>query len=280
MARRLFIFAAYDKDAIIDDSVLVYVRALSEIGDIVFYMDSDAADSELAKVRKLVLYAGASRHNEYDFGSYKRGFEWAKNNIDLNYYDWIYFVNDSMYAPLNPISPILEDLESRGTDAAGIVRYPGKREHIQAWFFGASKKLFLSQNFLNFITGIKFAGGKSGVISKYEHGFTRMLKSGGYSFCIKRTLHGRGVYNRIKWLFRHGFPFMKKLSITRKRGYLGSQILYIIEHANPEIRDAIMQNANRVYGADYMKWLLTKNPLRILARGLRHFLLKIFKEGI
>ena len=80
--KRLFLFAGYDRDGIVDDSLLWYLKSLSGLGDIVFVMDNDATDVEIEKVRQIpnVLYANAVRHGEYDFGSYKRAYIWARDN--------------------------------------------------------------------------------------------------------------------------------------------------------------------------------------------------------
>ena len=86
MTKRLFIFASYDKDSIIDNTLLHYLRALSELGDIVFTMDNDTQESEMKKLSDIphILHATAVRHNEYDFGSYKRGYMWAHENKILD----------------------------------------------------------------------------------------------------------------------------------------------------------------------------------------------------
>ena len=86
MAKRLFIFGGYDKDGIVDGTLLYYLQALSELGDIVFNMDNDASDFELSKIKSIpnMLYVNAKRYGEYDFGSYKRGYAWAKEN-DIGY---------------------------------------------------------------------------------------------------------------------------------------------------------------------------------------------------
>ena len=42
--KRLFLFAGYDRDGIVDDSLLWYLKSLSGLGDIVFVMDNDATD--------------------------------------------------------------------------------------------------------------------------------------------------------------------------------------------------------------------------------------------
>ena len=40
--KRLFLFAAYDKEGIIDDTLLHYLRCLSDYGDVAFVMDNFA----------------------------------------------------------------------------------------------------------------------------------------------------------------------------------------------------------------------------------------------
>ena len=113
MKNRLFIFASYDRDGIIDETLLYYLRALSELGDIIFTMDNDISSTELDKVKKIpnVISATASRHGEYDFGSYKRGYEYAEKNNLLKDYKFIYLVNDSVFGPLFNLKPILERME-------------------------------------------------------------------------------------------------------------------------------------------------------------------------
>ena len=148
MTKRLFLFAGYDADGIIDDSLILYVGALSKLGDVVLCMDSDCNKSQVAKLKPFVLYAAAQRHGEYDFGSYKRAYVWARDNLDLSKYDFVYMVNDSVYGPLFPLKPYFEKMESQNTDAFGLVKNTkASHPHIQSWFIGMRKSVFLSQWF-------------------------------------------------------------------------------------------------------------------------------------
>jgi lipopolysaccharide biosynthesis protein len=280
--KRLFIFAAYDPAAnIIDDSLIIYVRELSRYGDVVFFMDNDAPGTELDKLKPYTLYAGAARHRSYDFGSYKRGYIWARDNGILKNYDWVYMVNDSVYAPLHPILPLLTDLESRGRDATGMVYNPHKRRpHIQSWFIGMGRRVFLSEQFDSFITSVERQPDKGAVTYLYEQGFYRMLCQLGGSFACIFTLRGLAVYNKIKRLFMRGLPFMKKSAFIRRHGALGRQVSYVLDNIDPVLRAAIIENANREYGQDYVAWFLTGNIFKILWRNIRHSLYKLFVEGI
>lgn len=283
--RRLFIFAAYDSknnhNGIIDDSLLVYLRELSAMGDVVFYMDNDVKPDQLAKVAPYVIYAGANRHNEYDFGSYKRGYIWTCDNLNLADYDWVYLVNDSVYAPTHPLLPIIKDLESRGLSATGMVCNPNPRHpHIQSWFIGMSKKVFTSPWFDKFICSVRHHDEKGAVTKLYEQGFTAHLIQNKISWECKHTIKNRGIYNKIKKLYKLGFPFVKKMAFHRHNGALGRQVLYVLNRIPKDVRDAIIQNAEYLYGEKYVSKFLTRNPLKIAYRNSRYFLQKIINGGI
>ncbi|MDR1361219.1 MAG: hypothetical protein LBJ18_02820 [Rickettsiales bacterium] len=280
-SRRLFIFAGYDASGIIDDSALLYARALSSLGDIIFFMDNNAAESELNKFRKIpnVLFAGAARHNEYDFGSYKRGFEFAKNHGILENYDWVYFVNDSVYGPLTPMRGVLEKLESDGSDAVAMVattRVFKKQKFIESWFWGISPRVFLLDEFQQFIAGVKRQPTKEAIAAIYERGITDLLCRNNFATATAYDTGNRGIYNRPERLFRRGLPFVKKASLTRHNGELGAQIARILRRTPAPMRAAIMQNANRVFGADYMNWLLSAGPLATTTRKIKYIMTKVF----
>ena len=158
MVKRLFVFAAYDKEGIVDNSLLHYLSALSELGDIIFIMDNVAPDTELNKVWaiKNVLSVVAERHGEYDFGSYKRGYAWAQEHGILGNYDWVYFVNDSVYGPLSDLRPVLETLEGRGVDLIGMTDFENEPTpiQVQSWFVGVSKQVATSKFLADFFQSV------------------------------------------------------------------------------------------------------------------------------
>ena len=279
-SKRLFIFASYSKNSIIDKSVVSYVEYLSTIGDVIFYMDNDLNNKELSKVKKITIFSEAKRHNEYDFGSYERGFIIAKGKNILKNYDWVYFVNDSVYWLFKPLLPILEDLESKKTDAIGISFNPHKKNyHIQTYFFAINKKIFLSDKFYKFITDYKNSD-KGLITYKFEIGFSRFLEENKFSWCYKYSLKRKSVYNNIKKLFNINFPFLKKASFIRKHGGLGNQISYVLNKLEPENRAIILNSSKISYGNNYIDWLLNKTYLTYLYRNIKHILYKIFIEGI
>lgn len=280
-SKRLFLFAGYNKSGKIDDALVYYLKHLSAFGDIVLAMDSDCPSSELKKVQKHCVYTCAVRHGEYDFGSYKRAFNWATKNLNISDYDLLYLVNDSVYGPLYDMGPYFKQMESGKCDAFGIVKNPHRHHpHIQSWFIGLRKNIFFTTWFDTFMNDITKLESKGAITRKYEHGLSKLISNHGHKWCCLYTVAGRGVYNHIKKLYKSGMPFMKKVAFTRTHGALGRQILYVLNHISPPARDAIYKSATDTHGAAHINWLLTRNPIRVMTRRIHHALHKLLNEGI
>ena len=276
---RLFLFAGFNKSCIIDDALIYYVKSLSKYGDVILCMDCDCKKSELEKIKKYTIHTITGRHGEYDFGSYKRCFQYAQDKNILKNYDVLYLVNDSVFGPILNINKTLNNIESINTDAASLV-VSKHRTHsfMESWFIRLNKKIFMSNWFNNFMYGIKQEQNKADITIKYEHGLSNLITSNKCSWSGLFIGHGRFTYNKPKYLFRHGCPFIKKLSFSRHNGSLGRQIKYILNNCDKQATNAIMKTANSLYGSAYMNWFLTSNPLKIFMRTTRYILTKI-KNG-
>ncbi len=281
MKHRLFLLAGYNAHGLIDESLIFYIQALAACGDVVLCMDSDCSAAELQRVAPYVLHATAQRHGEYDFGSYKRAYMYAADANILKNYEFVYMVNDSVYGPLMDIEPSLRRMEALNRDAFGLVYNPtASRPHIQSWFIGMRKNVFLSPWYDEFMRAITRQPDKGSITYLYEQGFTEMLRAHRVKFACLYNCPGRSVYNNVAALFRRGMPFMKKVAFSRADGALGNRILYILRNASPDVRDMILASARRTWGDEYIKWLLTRNPIKITYRHIKHALRKIFIEGL
>lgn len=269
MPDRLFLFAGFNKDCIIDDALLYYVKSLSKYGDVILCMDCTCKKSEIEKIKKYTIHTVAKRHGEYDFGSYKRCFAYAYENELLKNYDYVYLMNDSVFGPLYDIKKTLEKMEENPADACGIVVSKHKTHaFIESWFIRLNKNIFMSAWFRNFMYTVKKEPGKTEVTIKYEHGLSNLVKNNSCSLSGLFIRHGRFTYNMPKYLFKHGCPFIKKLSFTRHNGMFGKQIKYILNHCDKSAARAVIKTANYLYGKKYIEWLLTYNPLKILYRTI------------
>lgn len=274
--KRLFLVAAYDRDGIVDDSLIYYTRKLNRFGDIILCMDCDAPESELEKLKPYCMHVMATRHGEYDFGSYKRAYQWARDNGILRDYICVYLINDSVYGPLFDMDDTFRKMESTHTNASSIV-ISNHRTHsfMESWFIKLDKKIFLMPWFDEFISSVTTEPNKNQITIKYEHGLTNLIKNNGCNVRGLYLVRGRYTYNHPKELTMHGCPFIKKASFTRHNGAIGKQLKYVLDKTNVITRTAIMNSANRLYGVKYMKWLLTSNPFKILIRNIKYATKKI-----
>ena len=279
--KRLFLFAGFNKSARVDDALIYYINTLNKFGDVILVMDSDCPKSETDKIKKYTKYTSATRHGEYDFGSYKRAYTWAKENLKISDYDFIYLVNDSVYGPLYPMTRYFDAMENMGHDAFGIVKNPNpKHPHIQSWFVGLTKNIFTSEWFDTFMKNITKLPSKGAITREYEQGLSKQISEHGFTWDCLYTVPGRGVYNKTQKLFNHGMPFMKRVAFSRNHGGLGKQIKYVLNNIPSDLRLSIIKSTYNEYGEKYVKWLLTSNPIKIFLRNIKHALHKLLIEGI
>lgn len=262
MTKRLFIFAGYDKDCIVDETLLHYLRSLSDLGDIIFVMDNNLPDTEIAKVKSIknILSVTAVNHGEYDFGSYKRGFQYAVENKKLKKYDWIYFVNDSVYGPLFGIKSILEDLESRGVDLIGMTDFQNKQTplQVQSWFVGISQRVAKEQFLSDFMNNVTHEIEKQLIVLKYEVGLSQTILKHGYKMSTfisgQDGEHSHDMYQQPIEMLKHGIPFVKKAALETLGGL---QFLY--PYTTVQIVDNIYKHSIR-----------NKTPHPLITRNIKY----------
>lgn len=189
--RRFAVFASYNGRGKIDNSVVLYLKNLYEAVDgIVFIADSPVIPDELCKIKDLVLCARFGRHGEYDFGSYKRGWQFLKENGLSDQADEILFCNDSIIGPFRPLNDILDEARRNRYDFYGMTINPSvffaeeKKTvpcpHVQSFFMLVSRNIFEKPFFDEFMSGVKAQGSKDEIISRYEVGLSKLIRENGF----------------------------------------------------------------------------------------------------
>lgn len=237
MGKRYCVFASYSKENKIGDDVIFYLKELNKITDgIVFIMDNPIDKTEEKKLEGLTIYHKCEKHNEYDFGSYKRGFFYLKENGFLDDTSEIVFANDSCFGPLKPLNLFIKKWEKENKpDLYGITinNYGPKystepiinrfEPHIQSYFFLVSKNLFNSAPFIEFLKSVKHYDDVNSVIKNYELGLTRLAKGNGFTYGAffnckglkeNSTIDGSKVFEVIK----NGFFVKKKCFAVYNNG--------------------------------------------------------------
>ena len=219
--RRLAVFASYDKNNIINDYVVYYLKELSKVSDVIFVADNPLDEKEREKIRPFTIHIIGEKHGEYDFGSYKRGYLWAEKNTILGDYTQLIYCNDSVFGPIHPFEPIFSEMEKKqDLDFWGMFTIKQKsaaetnlrkKTHAQSYFIIFNSNVVSSEIFRNFIYNITKLKNKDAIIENYEVGLNQMLinsgfRCGGYMSSSANEPRKKHAVKIIK----NGFPFLKK----------------------------------------------------------------------
>ena len=266
--RRLVIYAAYDADGFVDKADIYYIQALQEVADNIIYIaDNELIAGEAEKISKEVNYIKAEKHGEYDFGSYKRGFMYAKEHGMLDDIDELILCNDSCYAPIYPFKSIFDKMQNEQIDFWGITENIEIARHIQSYFMVFRPQVFKTKAFENFLASVKPQKQVRDVIENYEIGLSQILIKA--NFICKAYIpyperyplarrKGKNLTACPIWMINQGSPIVKKKSfqekISNEEGFF--KLKKIIQSVNPSIAEII--SLRKVYQAlikDYQKRL-------------------------
>lgn len=166
--KRLAVFAFYNEKGLINDYVVTYLKYLREVcGNIIFVADNEPNVKELSKIYHLVSHIECHHHGEYDFGSYKLGFRYAKDHYMLDDIDEIILCNDSCFC----VSSLKYAFEKMTTSECDFWSMTGSNEyepHLQSFFLVIKRKLFNSEVFSNYLNKVKHLDSFFEIVNKYE----------------------------------------------------------------------------------------------------------------
>ena len=280
--RRIVLFAHYDKDGIIDDHVVNYLKCLQRIsGRILFVSDCELRPSEARKLKGIAEVVFASHHGEYDFGSWSRGF--AALNYDLSDWDELVIANDSCYAPLFPLERVFRmvgpcdfwgatsepysrlsaDIAARRAERvcqeepSAINRVDKDFRFINSYFMVFRKSVLGNASFLDFWKSIKRQKDKEQVIEIYEIGLTKLLLA----------LNFRSM----SFAVRQGTVRYEKFDIDVPKNFQMPWLRVMICKQNEELIDDLDEQLNSI---NYPRFLIDNHIERIIgtAKPSHYFL--------
>lgn len=180
---RYAVFAGYNKDGIIEPYVIDYLKGLNEVTDgIVYITDSSLKEGELNKLKGInIIYNEHIRHQEYDWGSYKRGFIWLRKNGYIEKADEIILANDSCYAPLSSFKPMFKAMQKRTElDFWSDLQSTKFTPHLQSYFYVFRKPILSSKLLDVFLRTVTHQEQHYDYILKYELRLTSFLEGFGF----------------------------------------------------------------------------------------------------
>lgn len=288
--RRICLFAAYDRDGIIDDYVLAYLRDMARHADIYYLADCPMDAAEMAKLDGLVKGAWANRHGMYDFGSYSI---LARDLVGwdiIETYDELILANDSCYL-VHPLKDTFATMAARPCAWWGLQATKGlmstmhqnrisedaplsikeiKEKYLDlfevdptydflvgSYFMAFRKDVIKDSDFRRVLDNVSEEIDKLQIIRKYEIGLTRFLIGKGYEFdtLIDTVTKKHPIFSERAFdLIDEGFPLLKRYFLTDNHYQIKglAQWKSRIGQANPEA-DVAMFERNLYRVGDALK---------------------------
>ncbi len=204
--KRIAFFAHYDRDGVIDDHVIYYLRGLQKVSSrILFASNCKLALGEAAKLDGIAELVHDGRHDEYDFGSWKRCFKSLDYNLDA--WDEVIIANDSCYAPLWPLDDLFNKMQAVSCDFWAPTGFTagGDRDHLSAYFMIFRCVPGMQETLRKFFSAITPEPEHTRRIDLYEIGLSKALWQNGFKGegCINKpfaTLSDRRYILQIPFL--------------------------------------------------------------------------------
>ncbi len=241
--RRACLYAAYDRDGILDDYVVHYLREMARFADVFYLADGVLDPGELDKLDGIAVQAWSQPHAAYDFGSWS---VLARDLVGwdrLADYDEVVLANDSCFL-VRPLDEVFAEMDARacdwwslqatsmefneddvGTDASmpldvarrdmvGPRRWSDVRYlHLSSYFQVLRRPVLDDEGFRYRLDTVCGQRNKQLVVDKYEIGIGRYLMDSGYEFETWadalypfHPLYSKRTFDHIA----AGFPLVKR----------------------------------------------------------------------
>ncbi|WP_246210670.1 rhamnan synthesis F family protein [Nocardioides piscis] len=241
--RRAALFAGYDRDGLIDDTVVAYLTELSRHADVYYLADGVLRPGQLARLAGFTRGAWSVPHGAYDFGSFSLLARDLVGWQRLEKYDEIVLANDSCYL-LRTLDDVFDQMSGRACDwwslqatsmqhdesyvrddspiplAEAKQRFVGPRYwtddrflHLSSYFLVFRRPVLDDPGFRWRLDTVTPQAEKRLVIHKYEVGISRYLVDAGFEFdtflpdlWAFHPLYGRHFFELVE----RGFPLVKR----------------------------------------------------------------------
>lgn len=239
--RRACLFATYDPDGLVDDTVVAYVEELARHADVYVCADGSLQDGQLERL-SAAKGAWVRPHGAHDFGSWSL---LARELVDwdaLAAYDEVLLANDSCWL-LRPLDEVFARMDAVACDFWGLqltarrfepepsqpqavplaevkrswlpptaFRYP-ELVHVGSYFLALRRPVLDDPGFRRRLDAVRPQRDRANLVQKYETGTTQYLVGQGFDLSTwvpdlrpNHPVYGPGVFD----LLADGFPLLKR----------------------------------------------------------------------
>ncbi len=239
--RRACLFAMYDPDGLVDDTVAAYVAELARHADVFVCADGALQDGQLERLAP-AQGAWVRPHGAHDFGSWSLLVRELVGWEALAGYDEVLLANDSCWL-VRPLDEVFARMDGRPGDFWGLqltarrfepepsqpqsvpleevkrswlpptaFRYP-EMVHVGSYFLALRRPVLDDPGLRRRLEAVRPQRDRANLVQKYETGTTQYLIGQGFDFSTwvpglrpNHPIYGPGVFD----LLTEGFPLFKR----------------------------------------------------------------------
>lgn len=244
---RTAVVASYIGDGRLPDKLIYLLKGLREVVDnIVLVADSPVFEQEIGKLQGLVFHAVFRRHGQYDFGSYRIGYDLALREglLENGVADELVVMNDSNYGPIYPFQESFSVMDGRECDFWGYTGYNAfGYVHISSYFYLFRRPIIDSGAFGDILSEVQGKVERDKVIVKFEFKLTRRLEKMGYAWSTFVPIGfrpGAPTKNPVTMCGRYRMPLLKVKAVNGDSFEDVGRALDIVRKVNPELSALIV----------------------------------------
>ncbi len=239
--RRACLFATYDPDGLVDDTVVAYVEELARHADVFVCADGSVQEGQLERL-SAASGAWVRAHGAHDFGSWSALAHDLVGWERLAAYDEVLLANDSCWL-VRPLDEVFARMDTTPGDFWGLqltarrfepepwqpqvvpleevkrswlpptaFRYP-ELVHVGSYFLALRRPVLDDPGFRRRLDAVRPQRDRANLVQKYETGTTQYLVGQGFDLATwvpglrpNHPVYGPGVFD----LLADGFPLFKR----------------------------------------------------------------------
>lgn len=203
--RRLGIYTVYDRDGVVDEYILYYLKALRPwVEELLVVSNGPLEEEGMAALKDLDCRVLIRENAGFDAWGVKAGLE-EVGYEKLAGFDEVVISNNTLFGPVMDLTPMFTEMSARKLDFWGIAAHPGLEnqdpfgcnpygclpEHIQSFFYVIRGNMLGSGAFRRFWQELPELPDYNAAVGLYETVMTRYYSDLGY---VWDTYMDRKVY--------------------------------------------------------------------------------------
>ncbi|MDR0617280.1 MAG: rhamnan synthesis F family protein [Endomicrobium sp.] len=300
--KRLAIYFFFDKDGIVGDYAIYYLKELKKcVSEIAVVVNGKLNDEGRKKFESVSDKFIIRENIGFDSAAYKEaiisyGFEKIKE------YDELLLCNFTCYGPVYPFKEMFDEMDNRKCDFWGINRHPEQhayiipyrkdsyiREHIQMYFIVIRNTILRSKHFKEYWDTLEVSRDYNSARVVHELKFTNYFETLGFTsdsyvnFKLNKTSANDSVLNADEQLINNKNPLIKRKVffidnrqwIDRFIGHSARDVMeYVDKNTSYDVNliwDDLLrtQNMSTLRNNLHLNYILSSQSTKALARDFK-----------